>query len=443
MGWLSLIPIGICFLLIFISKNPFISIISGIVSAVIIVLVVNKDFILFDTMINVFSSSTIKTILFILIVGAIIKSTELSNGVKGLITYLEEKKINISNPVLVQLFTMLIGILLFVDGTSSMAIASVVGAPLFNKAKLSKEKLALITNSTASPIAWLIPFGGAGAMMTGVLTSIGIENAFTVVLQTVFFQFYTIVLLLILLITIVCKISIGSIKKYEYKEIEEKSESIGKARNMVIPIVTLLISIFTILLITGKGNLFKGNGTNAVFYGGIITLVITMSFYLINKTCNIKECLTWYIKGFKSMFVVTLLLAVAMLFGGVLTEIGTANFLLEKLNILPVNLLALLGLLLSAIISFSIGTSGGTVAIIVPLLIPMAIIADVNIALVLGAIVSGSVFGDQNSVISDSVIMTSSVTGVDTITHVKTQLPYTLISMSISAVLFIILGFIL
>ncbi len=73
----------------------------------------------------------------------------------------------------------------------------------------------------------------------------------------------------------------------------------------------------------------------------------------------------------------------------------------------------------------------------------MAIILEVNISLVLGAIVSGAVFGDQSTVISDSVIMTSSVTGVDPITHVKTQLPYTAIALCISAVLFLVIGFII
>ncbi len=447
-GILSLIPIIICFALIFISKNAFISIISGIVSAVVIIFAFEKEFILFTSMVDVFSSSsTVKTVLFILIVGALIKATELSKGVSGLMAYLERKKLNINSPVLVQLFTMLIGMLLFVDATSSMAITSVVGKPLFNKAKISTEKLALITNSTASPIAWIIPFGGAGALMTGLISSVdGVESdAFSYVLKAVPLQFYTIILLVFLIISIVLKFEVGSIKKYKFTEnIEEvKVQNSGKARNMIVPIVLLLVSIFTILFITGSGNIFSGDGSSAVFYGGLITLAITLVFYISQKITTAKECLTWYFKGVKSMFVVTLLLAVALVFSDLLSKIGTASYLVGIFDLMPANFLPLIALLLSAVIAFSTGTSGGTVAIVTGLLLPMAVMSGVSIPLVLGAIVSGSVFGDQNSVISDSVILTSSVTGVDAITHVKTQMPYTLISLSVSAVLYLIFGFIL
>ncbi len=450
-GVLSLIPIIICFALIFISKNAFISIISGMVSAVVIILVAEQEFVLFQSMIDVFSSaSTVKTVLFILIVGALIKATDLSGGVSGLMAYLERKKLNITSPVLVQLFTMLIGMLLFVDATSSMAITSVVGKPLFHKAKISDQKLALITNSTASPIAWIVPFGGAGALMTGLISAVdGIsDDAFSYVLQAVPLQFYTIVLLLFLISSVVFRFEIGSIKRYQFVERAEPDEptqavSEGKARNMILPILLLLVSIFSLLFITGGGNIFNGDGSSAVFYGGLITLAVTFVFYRVQQVGTTKECFDWYFKGVQSMFVVTLLLAVALVFSDLLAKIGTAVYLVGIFDLMPANFLPFIALLLSAVIAFSTGTSGGTVAIVSGLLLPMAVLGGVNIPLVLGAIVSGSVFGDQNSVISDSVILTSSVTGVDAITHVKTQLPYTLIALSASAVLYLVLGFVL
>ncbi len=61
--------------------------------------------------------------------------------------------------------------------------------------------------------------------------------------------------------------------------------------------------------------------------------------------------------------------------------------------------------------------------------------------IVLGAIVSGSVFGDQNSPISDSVILTSTTTDVDIMSHVKTQIPYTAIALAIAFVSYLVLGF--
>ena len=143
------------------------------------------------------------------------------------------------------------------------------------------------------------------------------------------------------------------------------------------------------------------------------------------------------------MLVVTILLAVALVFSDLLAKIGTANYLVSLLGKMSPNLFPVIVLLLSAIIGFSTGTSGGTVAIVSSLVLPMAVMLNVNISLILGAIVSGAVFGDQSTIISDSVILTSSVTKVDPIVHVKTQLPYTVTALSISAVLYLILGFIL
>ncbi len=447
-GILSLVPILVCFSLIFISRNAFVAVLSGIFAAVILILFGEGDFILFQSILDVFSSSsTVKTVLFILLVGAMVKGTERSEGVTGLMAYLERKKLNIQSPVLVQLFSMLMGVLLFVDATSSMVITSVVGKPLFQRAGLSTEKLALITNSTAAPIAWLVPFGGAGALMAGLITPIeGISgDAFGYVLQAVPLQFYTITLLVFLVVTVVGKFEIGPIRQYKFTEIEDvqTTQTQGKARNMVVPILLLLASIFSILLVTGGGNLFVGNGASAVFYGGLITLVVTLVFYLSQKLASAGEILSWYFEGVKSMSVVTLLLAVALVFSDLLSKIGTAVYMVGIFDVMPANFLPLIALILSAVIGFSTGTSGGTVAIVTGLLLPMAVMGDVPVALVLGAIVSGAVFGDQNSIISDSVILTSSVTGVDPITHVKTQLPYTLVALTVSAILYLILGFVL
>ncbi len=445
-GILSLISIILCFALIFISKNAFIAITVGIASSLLLVIVRQGKFVLFSSIADVFSSiSTLQTVLFILIVGAIIKSTERSKGVSGLMSYLQSKKLNIKSKVMVQLFTMLIGIVMFVDMTSSIAITALVGKPLYKEAQISREKLALITNSTASPIAWIIPFGGAAALMTGLISQIdGITgDAFSYVIAAVPLQFYTISLLVFLAISVILKLEIGPIKKYAFKDEKDEKKatnSNGRARNMVVPIILLVSFILAIMLITGKGNILAGDGATAVFFGGILTLAVILIFYSAQKICSIKECLGWFFEGVKSMFLVTLLLAIALVFSELLSRIGTAEYLVGIFDVISPGLLPAIALILSAIIAFSTGTSGGTVAIVTGLILPMAVMSDVNISLVLGAIVSGSVFGDQNSIISDSVILTTSVTGVNAVTHVKTQLPYTLVALGISLILFTIIG---
>ncbi len=442
-GILSLIPIALCFALIFVTKNAFIAIITGITSAILLVVTQEGEFILFSSIANVFSSvSTLQTVLFIPIVGAIIKSTEHSKGVFGLVAYLERKKLNIKSKSMVQLFTMFVGIVMFVDMTSSIAITTLIGKPLFKNARISTEKLALIANSTASPIAWIIPFGGAAALMTGLISQIdGIsKDAFSYVIAAVPLQFYTIALLVFLAASIIFKFEIGPIKQYSFIDSSNDASAAkpeGRARNMVVPILLLVFFIMTIMLITGGGNILKGDGATAVFFGGISTLIATLIFYCSQKIASVGECLGWFFDGVRSMFVVTFLLAIALVFSDLLAEVGTAMYLVGIFDVISPGFLPAIALLLSAVIAFSTGTSGGTVAIVTGLILPMAVMSEVNISLVLGAIVSGSVFGDQNSIISDSVILTSSLTGVNSITHVKTQLPYTLIVLIISLALYL------
>ncbi|MEJ2372524.1 MAG: Na+/H+ antiporter NhaC family protein [Sulfurimonas sp.] len=94
--------------------------------------------------------------------------------------------------------------------------------------------------------------------------------------------------------------------------------------------------------------------------------------------------------------------------------------------------------ILSGIIAFSTGTSWGTFSIMIPIAVPMAVALDGDVALVIGAVISGGVFGDHCSPISDTTIISSLASGCEVVEHVKTQLPYALISALIALVLFLV-----
>lgn len=72
----------------------------------------------------------------------------------------------IKSPVAAQLISFVLGLLLFVDGTSSIAVTALVGKPFFRKYQVPAEKLALISNSTGSAVVWIVPFGSACAVLT-------------------------------------------------------------------------------------------------------------------------------------------------------------------------------------------------------------------------------------------------------------------------------------
>ncbi len=448
LGIVSLIPIAICLSLILLTKNAFVSIVCALVSGSIIVFAYSGEtFTAINSVVGVATDPyQFKIIGFVVLTGALVSAMQCSGGLNGAINILKRLQKRSTSKVAGQLLVMLIGILMFMDGTSSMALTAVVGKPVFAQLKLPKEKLALVVNSTAAPIAWIIPFGGAAAMVAGALTESGVDASisFTQVFMAIPFQFYTILLLVFLAITIITGVEIGPIKhcKYEEQQVQQEQTTNSNILYMLIPLLTLVAMIFIMLFYTGDGNLMSGDGATAVFTAGSVSLFVTAVFYRVVKLGTMDVIMSWFFKGMRNMVEIMVLLLVAFAFGSVINQIGTAAYLVQVTQFLPPQILPFAILILASVIAFCTGTSSGTIAIIIPLVMPIVMATGSSIPLAVGAVVSGAVFGDQNSVISDSVLMTCSMTGAKPLDHVRTQLPYTLIVLGVSSVLYLICGFI-
>lgn len=456
-GIWSIVPIIITLAISFWRKNVFLALLSGIAVSTVIIGAATGNFLTGPESIPaVFTDlSTTKTTLFILMTGAVMTVVSRSGGVEGLVRYCTEKRQLVKSPVGAQLISFVLGLLLFVDGTSSIAVTALVGKPFFKKYGVPEEKLALISNSTGSAVAWIIPFGSACAVLTAFFTPVAKElgitqDPFTVVMSSVVFQFYTVALLLLILASILFRFNIGPMKKafnqggeaaeeYQYETQVVRSKAL--ARNMIVPIVFLVVCIFAVILITGKGSLASGDGGTAVFVAGLLTLLLTGVWYIVRKIATVNEYIAWCMDGMRSMLDLAVILILAYAFGSLLSVLGTAGFLAQYARLMPKAVMLAAGFLIATVIAYATGTSGGTAAVLVPVLTPVLVPLGIPATYVLGAIISGAVFGDQNSPISDSVILTSSVTGVPIMDHVRTQTPYTLIAWGAALVGYLILGF--
>ena len=94
-------------------------------------------------------------------------------------------------------------------------------------------------------------------------------------------------------------------------------------------------------------------------------------------------------------------------------------------------------------IAFSIGSSWGTFAIMIPLAMQIVGALEFNASVFLAAVLSGAVFGDHASPISDTTVVASMAAATDHIDHVRTQLPYALLSAGLAAVAFFASGLVL
>ena len=458
-GILSIVPIIIVLLIAFWKKNVFMALIVGMLLSSVIVSVGTADYLVgFRVISEVFSlPSTSQVIFFLFLTGAIMHCANKSGGVEGLVTYCTEKRRIVTSRFGVELFTFILGLVLFIDALSSIIITSSVGRPFFKKYDMPDEKLALISNSTGSAITWLVPFSGAGALMTSFLAPIVLDlgldvNPFRLLMSSLCYQFYSMALFLVIFICIVFRKDLGPMRRisesHSFRHIntdftfgtEIPAGRHASASGLVIPVVLLVGTAFAIILVTGGGDMTQGNVTIAMFSSGIITLLVTGVWYMARGLVSVNRYIEWCLEGMHGMFDVILIFVLAYAFGSMLHLLDTAGYVAHYAVLFPNALIMLVIFLFTTCVAYATGSSSATVALLFPIFVPMAYKIGIPLPWAIGAMISGAVFGDQNSPISDSVILTSKISGVNIISHVRTQLPYTVTALLIAFLCYAVLS---
>lgn len=388
----------------------------------------------------------LKTFGFMLLMGSVMFLMERSGGVNGFVYLLSHKLSLVKSDRSALLLVYVIGIVIFIETSITVLIAGAVGRPLCDAHGISRAKLAYVCDSTSAPVGSLLMFNGYGALMLGLITaqmSLGFMGGESVawLLDALVLNFYSILALVVTFLVIWFKIDIGPMRhavvKHERRELLEG----GHPMYMVVPILLMIGGVFVFLYITGDGDILHGSGSSSIFYTMVVTLLLMGIFFVVKKVMDAKDVLHESLSGARSMIGITSILFFAFAIGQVTSDMHTGTYLASYVNaVLSPEWLAGAVFLLAAVISFSTGTSWGTFSIMVPIAVPLAAAMDANMALVLGAVISGGVFGDHCSPISDTTIISSMASGCDHVEHVKTQLPYALFSGLIAFVLFALVG---
>jgi len=404
---------------------------------------------LYELFVSLFTQAWIlKTLGFVILVGSIIALIEKSGGVSGFIDFVLHKKGLVKSPRSALMISYILGIVIFVETSITALISGAVGKSFCDRYKIPHAKLAYVCDSTAAPVGSMIIINGYGALLLGLITtqiSQGMicVDALELLIKAVGYNFYAISALVVTFLFIWFRFDIGPMKHATY--VKSHKSTLGKEASkyfMILPIVLMLALVFVFLYITGDGNILKGSGSSAIFYTILSTLVFTFFYFVGSENMSASVWMKSAFEGAKKLTPVSMILIFAFAIGEVTSELKTGLYLAslahDNLNIL---FLAGAIFLLSSVISFSTGTSWGTFSIMVPIAIPMAAGMDANIALVLGAVISGGIFGDHCSPISDTTIISSMAADCEVIEHVQTQLPYALISGAIALVLFFLMSF--
>ena len=465
-GFLSLVPPLLTIILALLTKNVFVSLLIGIMTGSFVLNAfspltsINAGI---YSIVDSMSGSNVIVIASILLIGAVIHLIEKSGGIEGFVNVVVKNKGIIKTKRGANLFTWLLGLAVFTSGSLSCMVTGAVARPINDSMKVPHEKSAFIVHATSTPWCVLFPFSGWLASMVGYLVSGGVPDgeATSILFQSLGFNFYCIMAVVLCLVLALFQKDIGPMAKAEKRAAEtgllddpahapkEETSAVAstakpRACNLLVPIGVLIVVVFATLLITGKGDLTQGAGMQALIWAVVASLLTIMVMTIAQKVFTMNEAINEMFKGMGHMLPVAFILLFGFTMGTTVKALDTGSYLSFLFQrFLSPALLPALTFLIAMLISFATGTSMGTMAIMAVLSLPMAYDMGVSIPLVAGAMFGGSIFGDHCSPISDTTIMSCSTTGCDIIDHIKTQSPYCIAIAVISFLMYVIFGFFL
>ena len=460
-GWLSILPPIIAIVLALITKEVYSSLFIGIISGMLIYAFAGDGTLLsatamtFDMMSSKIADNAYM-IIFLALLWAVVSLVSKSGGSEAYGRWAGEK---LKSKRSATLATSLLGVLIFIDDGFNCLTVGTVMRPITDRLKISREKLAYIIDATAAPVCIIAP---VSSWAVAVASEVSEKDGFHVFLSTIPYNFYALMTILMVLVISITGRDFGPMKKAEADaagkapdEVSEAGKSVAKGRviDLILPIAVLVIC--AILGMAYVGGFFEGvafseaigyNPVAGLSLGAFAGLVTAMVLYLPRKLMKPKEFIECIVGGIGNIVPPMLILILSWSLGGVCRQlIGTGVFISGFVNgsSLPMGFLPFLIFVIAALMSFSMGTSWGTFGMLIPI-VTMICEADGAGALLipaLGATLAGSVYGDHCSPISDTTILASTGADCKHIRHVETQLPYATLVAVVSAVGYLIAGF--
>ena len=414
-----------------------------------------------DGVVNVFSDSgDAKVLIFTLLIGSLIATIEHSGGVRGFVHFLETRRW-VHTGRRAQLLAWVTGLVIFIESNITLLVAGSVSRPLFDRYKISREKLAYLIDATSAPVCVMIPLNAWGAVIIGLIAGTGVENPLETFIDSIPYNLYAIVAILLSLVVILRNIDLGPMKAAEARTRDgqvlwpnampitaegdtaqaDESEHVASAWYMVLPIAAMILMMPIGLYVTGNGNLIEGSGSTSILWAVSAAILVCWIMLLAGGRTTVNQLMRVFMKGAGNLLPIATILLLALALGDVAALLNTGPYVASVVgDAVPEIFLAPLIFLVSAFIAFSVGSSWGTFAIMIPIAIPIATTLGLPVPLMLGAAISGAIFGDHASPISDTTVVASMASATDHIDHVRTQLPYALTAAAIATAGFLVLG---
>ena len=465
--WWSLVPPLLAIVLALVTKEVYSSLFIGVAMGALLYTGFhpwNAFVALFDIMKN---SMNLNILIFDVLLGMIIVLMSKSGGSAA---YGKWAGTKIKSKKSAMLATTGLGVLIFVDDYFNCLTVGSVMRPVTDRFKVSRAKLAYIIDATAAPVCIIAPISSWAAAVNSYVPEDAGISGFQLFLRTIPYNLYAILTLLMVFTIILTGLDFGLMKKHEknaaagdlftsggeeFDQVkEEEISSNGKVIDLVLPVLVLIVTAIGAMIYTG----FLGGATDVVtafagcdaetslIFATLITVMFMLVLYLPRKVITFKGFMDSFVEGFKMMIPAIGILIFAWSLKGMGDALEIASFV-EKLvgsNASASVLLPAILFLVAIFLSFSTGTSWGTFAILVPIAIAMFPGTD-NMQMMIiavSAVLSGAVCGDHVSPISDTTVMSSAGAQSNHINHVTTQMQYAVVVAVVSAIGYVIAGFV-
>ena len=365
------------------------------------------------------------------------------------------------------LATFALGVLIFIDDYFNCLTVGSVMRPITDRNKISRSKLAYLIDATAAPVCMIAPISSWAAAVSSYAED---GQGLKLFVAAIPFNFYSLLTFIFIIGICVMGFDYGSMAMHEYNAMykddlfttgdrpegdEEAVSDHGKVIDLVLPILVLIgVSVFSLIYV---GGIFEGksfvdafadtDATVGLPWGGLIALVFTMVYLNLRKVVDFKSTMDSVPKGFLAMVPSILILTFATSLKNMTSLMGAKYFVADLMSGAAAslaNFLPVIIFLVACLLSFATGTSWGTFGILIPIVTYLFVNTPDSPLMVIGisACLAGAVCGDHCSPISDTTIMSSAGAQCNHINHVSTQLPYALTVAAVSAVGFLLAGFV-
>ncbi len=369
---------------------------------------------------------------------------------------------HVTSPMKIKLSTLASGLVIFFTDSGNSLILGPVYRPVYDKLKICREKLAYIVDSTSSPVCVLIPIISWGAYTMGLMESAyadqGIEkDGFTAFREVWFYMLYPLLTLAGVAFVAVFNVWLGRMRTvqqsllagtHHYEDSQTQLPALSPAlqahgaRVVAVALGTLflsMIALFTYFILQ-----------QGMLGGPTIRITLALSYTLATLTTilalhrlgifDFSSSSKAFFNGMGRIMPILCILLLAWTLSDVMAALDTGAAIARLLNAVnfPVWLLASMIFLIACALSLATGSSWGTFALVIPVAVAVAVALEAPVIVCIGAAISGGLFGDHASPISDTTVLSSMSCGVNHMSHVETQFPYALLSAGLSFIGFVL-----